>query len=321
MSLLSCQGLAVAYGDIVAVHELDLEVGEGEIVALLGANGAGKTTALRAISGMLPPRKGDVLVDGRSIRGRAPEEVAVLGIAHVPEGRGIFPNLSVSDNLRMGLYGAGKHGGEADRLLRQVHELFPVLGRRGDQSAGTLSGGEQQMVAIARALVQSPRLLLLDEMSMGLAPAVVQQLFGVIEGIVAQGTAVLMVEQFVAQALRIASRAYVLEKGRVAFAGPASALAGHEEVAAAYLGGSRATGGAPRLERKGSERVMVPVDPGVLRRLEKRVEATGEPLDSVLAAALARGVAGEIGQPDGEGAVDSEGARGARGVTRGRVKR
>ena len=203
-------------------------------MALLGNNGAGKTTTLRAVSGLLPARGGDVRIDGVAIVGLLPHEIVLRGIAHVPEGRRIFNRLSVLENLLMGGY-ARTDRSLADDLER-VLELFPRLRERRDQVAGTLSGGEQQMLAIGRALMARPRLLLLDEPSMGLAPVLVEQIFETITDINRQGTTILLVEQNAAMALAIAARGYVLETGRVVLEGPAAALAENPEVRRAYLG-------------------------------------------------------------------------------------
>jgi branched-chain amino acid transport system ATP-binding protein len=222
---------------VVAIRDVSLSVAAGEVTAVLGANGAGKTTTLLAVSGLVPARSGSVRFDGRPLLGLSPERVARCGIAHVPAGRGVFPGLSVADNLRMGLYGAGSDGTPDGRAaVAEVLEAFPVLAERRDQAAGTLSGGQQQQLAIARALVQRPRLLMLDEMSMGLSPTVVLDLFALVQRVAAAGVAVVMVEQFVGQALKVADRAVVLEQGVVVAAGAPGELT-HEQIGAAYLGG------------------------------------------------------------------------------------
>jgi branched-chain amino acid transport system ATP-binding protein len=233
--LLELREVGARYGPIIALHGISLTVAEGEIVALLGANGAGKTTTLRAVSGTVR-KHGDVLFDGRSIARRPPETVARLGIAHVPEGRGLFTELTVWENLRMGGYVRGER-----RTLRQeaarVFGYFPWLERRRDQQAGTLSGGEQQMLALARALVSRPRLLMLDEPSLGLAPTIVQELFRIVTELNEKdGLTVLVVEQNANIALEAAARAYVLEVGRVAVAGASDELQRHEGVRKSYLG-------------------------------------------------------------------------------------
>ena len=228
--LLELNDVSARYGPVAALHGISVTVGDGEIVALLGANGAGKTTTLRAVSGMVR-RAGDVVFAGKRLRG-TPEAVARAGIAHVPEGRGIFAELTVLENLRMGAY---VRRGRID--LRPVLEYFPWLESRRNQQAGTLSGGEQQMLALARAFLQRPRLLMLDEPSLGLAPLVTREVFRVVGDLNAkEGLAVLVVEQNAAIALNAASRAYVLETGRVATAGDADALKSNDAVRTAYLG-------------------------------------------------------------------------------------
>ena len=236
-ALMEAEGLTVAYGAVVAVRDVSLTVEAGQTVAVLGANGAGKTTTLMAISRLLPLRAGSLRVDGTDVTKASPEDVARLGVAHVPAGRGIFPSLTVAENLRMGLYGAGLDGKpEGQAALDEAIQPFPILKERWNQAAGTMSGGQQQMLAIARALAQRPRLLMLDEMSMGLAPAVVEELFAVVAGLKERGIAVILVEQFVTQALAVADAAVVLEQGRVVASGSPDELRG-DQVAAAYLGG------------------------------------------------------------------------------------
>ncbi|HEY7984510.1 MAG TPA: ABC transporter ATP-binding protein, partial [Ktedonobacterales bacterium] len=190
--LLELRGVTVRYGQIAAVRDLSLAVGAGELVALLGANGAGKTTTLRAISGLLRPRQGEIHFDGRRIDRLGAEQIARLGIAHLPEGRGMFPRLTVAENLRMAAYGAGVAPGELGARQDGALALFPVLRERMSQLAGTLSGGQQQMLAVARALVARPRLLMIDELSFGLAPVVVRQLFDLLPAILREGTAILL---------------------------------------------------------------------------------------------------------------------------------
>ena len=231
--LLELETLDVAYGAVRAIKGISLAVEEGEIVTLLGANGAGKTTTLRAISGLQRPRAGVIRYDGRRIDTMPVHDIVAAGVSHVPEGRRVFPQMSVYENLQMGAYGIrGGHGEQAAR----VFELFPVLEQRRSQLAGTLSGGEQQMLAIGRALMSRPRLLLLDEPSMGLAPLVVATIFGIIREINQQGTTVLLVEQNAAQALRLATRGYVLETGNIAMSADASTLLSDPRVREAYLG-------------------------------------------------------------------------------------
>jgi len=232
--VLSVDDLHVYYGEIHALKGVAFRVDRGEIVALLGNNGAGKTTTLKTISGLLTPRTGGVSLEGEALTGRPPHEVVLKGIAHVPEGRRIFNRLTVRENLLMGAYRRHDAGIAAD--LERVLTLFPRLRERLVQVAGTLSGGEQQMLAIARALMTSPRLLLLDEPSMGLAPVLVEQIFQTIDDINQQGTTILLVEQNASMALSIAHRAYVLETGAVALSGPASELAENPDVRRAYLG-------------------------------------------------------------------------------------
>ena len=231
--LLELNGVGAWYGQVRALHDVSLRVDEGEIAAVLGGNGAGKTTTLRAISGLVT-RSGQVRFAGEAIVRASPERTARLGIAHVPEGRGIFGELSVRDNLRLGAY---VHRGGLDDGLARVHGYFGWLDERRDQQAGTLSGGEQQMLALARALMARPRLLLLDEPSLGLAPIVTRELFRIIGELNEKdGLTVLVVEQNAKLALRSSSRAYVLEAGRVALEGPSAELAEEESVRRAYLG-------------------------------------------------------------------------------------
>jgi branched-chain amino acid transport system ATP-binding protein len=235
MPLLELRDVEARYGPIRALHGVSLTVDEGEVVSLLGANGAGKTTTLRAISGAVR-KTGHVTFDGRSIAKYGPESVARLGVAHVPEGRGLFGELTVWDNLRMGAYVRGERKTfkqEAPRVLG----YFPWLEARKHQQAGTLSGGEQQMLSLARALVSRPRLLMLDEPSLGLAPTVVQELFAIVKQLNAdEGLSVLVVEQNANIALEASARAYVLEVGKVAVAGTSDELRRHEGVRRSYLG-------------------------------------------------------------------------------------
>jgi len=234
MPLLELRGVAARYGSLQALHGIDLSVDAGEVVAVLGANGAGKTTTLRAISGTVAT-SGDLVFAGKPLS-RRPEAVAHAGIAHVPEGRGTFAQLSVIENLRLGAYVRRDRGGvKAD--LDRVLERFPILAERRGQAAGSLSGGEQQQLALARALMQRPRLLLLDEPSLGLAPLVVAELFRVVGELnEREGLSVLVVEQNASLALAASTRAYVLEVGRVAVAGASAELQRHESVRRSYLG-------------------------------------------------------------------------------------
>ncbi len=231
--MLALVGVEVRYGAIPALREVDIEVRQGEIVALLGANGAGKTTTLRTISGLVRPSKGAVLLNGRRVDQVPAHQVVGLGIGHVPEGRRIFPRMSVLENLQIGAY---HRRGVTQAELDHIFELFPILRERRNQEGGTLSGGEQQMLAIGRALMSKPQLLLLDEPSMGLAPLVVEAIFDIIERIRDEGTTVLVVEQNAAQALQLADRGYVLENGSVVMADDAETLLGDERVRVAYLG-------------------------------------------------------------------------------------
>jgi branched-chain amino acid transport system ATP-binding protein len=232
--LLELEGVEARYGAVQALHGVALEVGEGQVVSVLGANGAGKTTTLRAISGTVR-RSGTIRFDGRALP-RSPEAVARLGIAHVPEGRGTFVELSVDENLRIGAYARRDRSGyEAD--LEELLAHFPWLGERRGQQAGTLSGGEQQMLALARAFMARPRLILVDEPSLGLAPLVVQQIFDVLRAwIDAHGMSALVVEQNANVALEHSEHGYVLEVGRVAVSGTADELRGNESVRRSYLG-------------------------------------------------------------------------------------
>jgi branched-chain amino acid transport system ATP-binding protein len=238
MPLLSLEGLVVRYGEIEVLHGLSLSIDSGEVVTLLGANGAGKSTTLRTISGLLKVAAGDVIFDGQSIAGLGPGAIARLGIAHVPEGRRLFPGLSVRENVMLGASNRGRIAKRA--LIRESDEmfdLFPDLRPRADKLGWTLSGGQQQMVAVARGLMARPRLLLLDEPSLGLAPVIVQRVFEIIGEIRKRGTTVLLVEQNARMALSIADHGYVLETGRLAVSGKPAELWSNDEVRAAYLGG------------------------------------------------------------------------------------
>ena len=234
--LLSVERLHVSYGAIKAVQDLSLEVAEGEIVALLGANGAGKTTTLRTISGLIRPRSGRIVYAGRPITGWPAHRIVAAGLVHVPEGRRVFAPLTVRENLEMGAYGQ-RDPATVRQLMKQVFAKFPRLEERQHQLAGTLSGGEQQMLAIGRALMARPRLLLMDEPSLGLAPLLVREIFATIKEINQRdGVTILLVEQNAHQALQIADRGYVLESGRVVLSGPAAALSDDPRVREAYLG-------------------------------------------------------------------------------------
>ena len=232
--MLKVESIDVAYGEIRALKGVGLEVGRGEIVTILGNNGAGKTTTLKTISGLLHPTRGAIMLEDESLLAVPPHAIVSRGIAHVPEGRRIFNRLTVRENLMMGAYLRSDAGVGTD--LERVFGLFPRLAERLTQVAGTLSGGEQQMLAIGRALMANPRLLLLDEPSMGLAPVLVQQIFDTISDINRQGMTILLVEQNAAMALSIAHRGYVLETGSIALAGTAAELSGNADVRRAYLG-------------------------------------------------------------------------------------
>ena len=237
MALLEVQDIDVFYGSVQALRGVSLRVEAGERVALLGANGAGKTTTLRTISGLLAPRRGSIVFNGEEIAGLPAYSVVGKGVAHGPEGRALFPGLSVEENLRFGWLPRRKEKGTYGPALERVFAYFPRLAERRKQAAGTMSGGEQQMLVVARALMSSPKLLIVDELSLGLAPKIVALLFDIIRDVNAEGTAVLIVEQFVHMALENTDRAYVLTKGEVVLEGRSSELAGSEELLASYLGG------------------------------------------------------------------------------------
>ncbi|GBF35282.1 branched-chain amino acid transport ATP-binding protein LivF [Desulfocucumis palustris] len=234
---LSVKGLKVAYGNIEAVHGVSFEVNEGEIVTLIGANGAGKSTILRAVSGMIPVKEGTVILNGTEITSWPSHQITGLGMAHVPEGRGIFTRLTVLENLLVGAF-KRKDKKEIDGDLDYVLGLFPRLNERKKQLAGTLSGGEQQMLAVGRALMTGADILLLDEPSMGLAPVLVESIFNICIDIAEAGKTILLVEQNAAMALAIADRGYVLETGSIAIHGDAEYLSKHPDVLNAYLGGA-----------------------------------------------------------------------------------
>lgn len=236
MALLEIENLSVSYGSIRALRGISLKVEPGEIVTLIGGNGAGKSTTLRTISGLLSPQEGQILFEGKPIACKSPHSIAANRLIHVPEGRGIFANLTVEENLRLGAY-CRNDANEIRQDYEHALELFPRVKERLWQLAGTLSGGEQQMVAIARALLARPKLLMLDEPSLGLAPQVVQLIFQVIRKINAGGTTILLVEQNANLALQVAHRAYVLEVGRIEMSGPAAELANSDDIRKAYLGG------------------------------------------------------------------------------------
>jgi len=235
MIMLELHGVQAGYGSIQALRDVSLHVAEGEIATLIGANGAGKSTTLMTICGLVAAKAGEILFAGKSLRGMKPHEVVGLGIVQVPEGRRIFPQLSVLENLQLGAYLRRDRDG-IRRDLDHVMELFPILAQRRQQAGGTLSGGEQQMLAISRALMARPRLLLLDEPSLGLAPLVIRQIFEMLRRINREGTTVFLVEQNANQALKLAHRGYVLENGRVVLNDAAAKLLDNQAVKRAYLG-------------------------------------------------------------------------------------
>jgi branched-chain amino acid transport system ATP-binding protein len=250
--LLEVNGIDVYYGHIQALRDVSLRVDAGELVALVGANGAGKSTTLRTISGLLRPLSGTVSIEGKRTDKMRPEDIVGLGVSHLPEGRGMFPSLTVEENLKMGFYTKRSDRRKWKEGVDRVTTLFPRLKERWSQAAGTMSGGEQQMLALGRALLPGPKLLMVDELSLGLAPVVVQQLFQLLKEINRDGTTVLLVEQYVNQALRIAHRAYVLEKGSVTIEGNAKELLESSDlVQASYMGGE-AHATAPASESDGS---------------------------------------------------------------------
>ncbi len=234
-TLLKVTGLKVAYGGIQAVKGVDFEVREGELVSLIGSNGAGKTTTMKAITGTLPINDGDIEYMGHSIRGQGPWDLVRQGLAMVPEGRGVFARMSIMENLQMGAYIRDDKAGIADDVER-VFTIFPRLKERRDQLAGTLSGGEQQMLAMGRALMSRPKVLLMDEPSMGLSPIMVDKIFEVVRDVSAQGVTILLVEQNASRALSIAGRGYVMESGLITMSGDAKEMLSDPKVRAAYLG-------------------------------------------------------------------------------------
>ena len=229
--MIELRGVHAGYGSTPVLHGVDLVVPDGAVVALLGPNGAGKTTLLRVASGLLPPHVGDLLVDGVVVNGTSPEALANMGICHVPEGRGVFPALSVSDNLRLQAPKAMDR-----RAVARAAEVCPVLGRRRNQAAGTMSGGEQQMLALPRAYLASPKTVLLDEVSMGLAPRIVDEIFDYLGRLAREGVALLLVEQYVSRALELADYVYILNRGTVAFCGEPGEVS-DSTVLDSYLGG------------------------------------------------------------------------------------
>ena len=238
--LLNVRGMEVSYGPVVAVRNISLRVGRGEIVALLGANGAGKTSTLRGLTGLVRPTAGRIRFDGRRIEGTTPTQVVQLGMAHVPEGRRVFPGLTVLDNLRLGGWGLSRRPSVLAARRDLVFQLFPRLQERRGQLAGSLSGGEQQMMAIGRALMSDPKLLLVDELSLGLSPIMVDELLSGLLALNRDGLSLLLIEQFVHRALSVANRVYLLRKGRVAFEGTPEDAVSAGAIESAYLMGAGA---------------------------------------------------------------------------------
>jgi len=234
MSMITIKNLSAGYGLVNVLRDVSLDIAGGEIVAVLGSNGVGKTTLNNTLSGLIKPKSGEIIFEGSSLVGASPETIVDLGLIHVPEGRKLFPNLSVRDNLELGSYRRGKS--ERSANLDDVLDTFPKLRDRINQIAGTLSGGEQQMVAIGRGLMSSPKLLILDEPSLGLSPLLVEQMFELIKRINDKGLTILLVEQNVIQSLAIADRAYVIEEGRIAISGSAAELRDNAELKKSYLG-------------------------------------------------------------------------------------
>ena len=235
MAMLEIKDLEVFYGMIQAIKGVSFEVNEGEVIALIGANGAGKTTILHTITGLLTPKKGQVIFEGQDITKVPAHKIVSLGMAHVPEGRRVFSHLTVYQNLKMGAY-TRKDKDEIEKTLETVYKRFPRLEERKNQIAGTLSGGEQQMLAMGRALMSHPRIILMDEPSMGLSPILVNEIFDIIQSVSASGTTVLLVEQNAKKALSIADRAYVLETGNIVMSGDAKELMNDDSIKKAYLG-------------------------------------------------------------------------------------
>jgi len=235
MAMLSVNNLQVHYGMIQAIKDVSFEVNEGEVIALIGANGAGKTTILHTVSGLLQPTKGSVIFEGQDITKVPAHKIVSLGMAHVPEGRRVFAQLTVLENLKLGAY-TRKDKNEMEETLQMIYKRFPRLEERKNQVAGTLSGGEQQMLAMGRALMSHPKIILMDEPSMGLSPIFVEEVFKIIRDISAEGVTVLLVEQNAKKALNIADRAYVLETGNIILQGDAKKLMNDESVKKAYLG-------------------------------------------------------------------------------------
>jgi branched-chain amino acid transport system ATP-binding protein len=240
--VLTVHDIHVSYGPVQAIRGVSLEIAQGEIVALLGANGAGKSTTLRAIAGVSPPSRGTITFDGEALQGRPPHRATTAGLVLLPEGRELFAQMSVLDNLRVGYWTKRRDKASFDVRVETMMGHFPILRERQDQAAGTLSGGEQQMLAVARALMPGPRLLLVDELSLGLAPIIVAELYEILRNVNAEvGTSLLIVEQFVHTALENSNRAYVLNKGEVVMSGNSGDLLSDDSIIATYLGGGVAT--------------------------------------------------------------------------------
>jgi branched-chain amino acid transport system ATP-binding protein len=236
MPLLSLKNISVKYGSFAAIHNINIEVNAGEIVVLLGSNGAGKSTTFRTISGLSKPAEGEILFEGKSLNKVSADKIVQLGIGQCPEGRKLFPAMSVQENLKMGAFVHRRKKDEIKKSLEHVYELFPILRDKKDDAAGSLSGGQQQMLAIGRALMSKPKLMLLDEPSVGLAPLIVEQMFEVIQQINREGTTILLAEQNANAALKIADKGYVFENGSIVLQGTSAELFANEEVRKAYIG-------------------------------------------------------------------------------------
>ena len=236
MTMLQLKNISVSYGPIEAVSDASIEVEQGQVVAIVGANGAGKTTLLKAIAGLMQPRTGEIVFEGQTITASPPHRRVQYGIALSPEGRQVFPDQSIRDNLELGAYARRLTTAELNEALEEQYRLFPRLRERQNQMSVTLSGGEQQMLAIARALMGAPRLLLLDEPSLGLAPLIIKEIFAIIRDLRSRGITILLVEQMANLALRLADRAYVLDSGRITMSGTGAELLAHPEIRKAYLG-------------------------------------------------------------------------------------
>jgi len=234
--LLNLKNVSVKYGSFTAIHDVNIEVNEGEIVVLLGSNGAGKSTAFRTISGLSKPAAGEVIFQGKKLNKRSADQIVQLGIGQCPEGRMLFPAMSVEENLRMGAYIHRRHKASIKQALEHVYELFPILKEKRNDAAGSLSGGQQQMLAIGRTLMSKPKLMLLDEPSVGLAPLIVEQMFEVIQKINKEGTTILLAEQNANAALKIADKGYVFENGSIVLQGTSQELFANDEVRKAYIG-------------------------------------------------------------------------------------